>query len=285
MNKKHLFNTCILTGALLSAGSAVATEKNYALNFASKVGHGIVNATTGFLELPKNIVNVSREQNVLVGLTWGTTRGIMQSICRSAAGGMEIATAPFPTDHYVDPNLVWQRFDEDTSCLDFDRTIPTNYTGIGMSHPQAAPHLCEMEKALHNWLVVPNKSVDASGTGQEVQHAAAYFETASDIPYRTDQQAIEELGKYLAAYPAAAAEVIAYTDTVDTVEYNQDLSYRRAETVKRMLVAQGARPEQVRTKAMGQAGGPENYENQQNRVAMMSVIRPIANPDVCDKYK
>ncbi|MDZ4152218.1 exosortase system-associated protein, TIGR04073 family, partial [Methylicorpusculum sp.] len=72
------------------------------------------NIGTGFIEIPKNIVNISHEHNVFVGLTWGTLRGVGHAVSRTLIGGAEQLTSPIPTDDYISPPYVWERFSEDT---------------------------------------------------------------------------------------------------------------------------------------------------------------------------
>lgn len=136
----------------------------------------------------------------------------------------------------------------------------------------AAQHRLESEKELCKWLTEahsPNHHLS-----EVAEHVAAYFRTGSDIPYKSDDTAIDTLAKYLQTHPDATADITAYTDTVDSAAYNQDLADRRAATVQRMLIAQGAKPEQLRVRAMGEAGGPDSTPNQEHRVVKMSTVHP-----------
>jgi outer membrane protein OmpA-like peptidoglycan-associated protein len=136
----------------------------------------------------------------------------------------------------------------------------------------AADHRLESEKELCQWLTEvhgPNHHM-----AEATQHAAAYFKTGSAVPYRTDDRAISVLGKYLQMHPDASADVIAYTDTVGSTASNETLSENRAAHVSQMLVANGAKPEQLRVKAMGEAEGPDNTPNQQNRTVAISTVHP-----------
>jgi len=116
MNKKNLFAACVLAGALFSAGVVNADEQehDYLSCFTSKLSQGFFNTTTGFIELPKNIVNISHDQNIFVGLTWGLLRGTAHAVGRTVVGAAELITAPIPTKPYITPPYVWDRFSEDT---------------------------------------------------------------------------------------------------------------------------------------------------------------------------
>lgn len=137
---------------------------------------------------------------------------------------------------------------------------------------EAARHRLESERALCQWLTAvhsPNHHLS-----EVAQHAAAYFKTGSAIPYRTDHREISVLGKFLQTHPDASADVTAYTDTVGNAASNQNLAERRAATVSQLLVEQGARPEQLRVRSVGEAEGPDNTPNQEHRVVMMSTVHP-----------
>jgi outer membrane protein OmpA-like peptidoglycan-associated protein len=136
----------------------------------------------------------------------------------------------------------------------------------------AAKHRLASEKELCLWLTEvhgPNHhQVEAT------KHTAAYFKTGSAIPYKTEDRNIAMLGKYLEHHPDATADVIAYTDTVGSSASNQNLSERRAATVSEMLVAQGAKMEQLHVTALGEAQGPDNTPDQQHRTVAISTVHP-----------
>ena len=130
MNKK-LFTACVLSGVLLSVGTANADEEeqSYLAGFGSRVSQGFANTTTGFIELPKNVINISNESNIFVGATWGVLRGVFESVGRTTVGVAELITAPIPTDPYVTPPYVWNRFSEDSRY--FGQHLPGYWTTYG----------------------------------------------------------------------------------------------------------------------------------------------------------
>lgn len=129
MNKKTLFTACVLCSALLSTGSAYAGEHSYLSGVGSKLGQGFANIATGVIEIPKNVVNISHEQNVFVGMTWGLLRGVLQTVSRTAVGAAELITSPVPSSDFVTPPYVWDRFSEDSRY--FGRHIPGFWTTYG----------------------------------------------------------------------------------------------------------------------------------------------------------
>lgn len=104
---KKVLIICVAIVTLLSIATA-----SYAQDPAKKLGRGIANILTGWVEIPKNIYNTSIESNPLVGLTVGTAKGIGMSIVRTGAGVYELITFPFPLPEdympILEPEFVFQ---------------------------------------------------------------------------------------------------------------------------------------------------------------------------------
>lgn len=130
MNKKNLFTACVLASALLSGNAAYADEPehSYLKGLTSKLNQGFFNTTTGFIELPKNVINISQDQNIFVGFTWGILRGTAHAVSRTVVGVAELITAPIPTNEFISPPYVWNRFSEDT------RYFGLHYPGFWTSY-------------------------------------------------------------------------------------------------------------------------------------------------------
>lgn len=64
---------------------------------ATKLSRGVVNATTGWVEIPKQTIVGAQEAGV-PGLVQGLFQGVALGVARTVAGGYEIATfwAPVP---------------------------------------------------------------------------------------------------------------------------------------------------------------------------------------------
>lgn len=77
----------------------------YAQNPGRKLGRGLANVLTGWVELPKNIYDTSVEENMLSGLTMGLAKGIGMTIVRTGAGVFEAVTFPFPIPEDYQPVL------------------------------------------------------------------------------------------------------------------------------------------------------------------------------------
>ncbi|GAB4258963.1 MAG: hypothetical protein Kow0065_08840 [Methylomicrobium sp.] len=116
MNQNKMITAGILVGALTAASPSYADDHqpSYLAGFTEKVTQGFFNVTTGFIELPKNIINISSDSNILMGMSWGVVRGVAHSVSRTVIGAAELITSPIPTDDYITPPFVWERFSEDT---------------------------------------------------------------------------------------------------------------------------------------------------------------------------
>lgn len=131
MNKKSLLTACVLCSALLSTGAAYADkhEHSYLSGVGCKFSQGLANTATGFIEIPKNIINISNEQNAFVGLTWGVLRGVFEAVGRTTVGAVELITSPIPTKDFITPPYVWSRFSEDSRY--FGQHLPGYWTTYG----------------------------------------------------------------------------------------------------------------------------------------------------------
>ena len=67
----------------------------------------------------------------------------------------------------------------------------------------------------------------------------AYFDFNKDMPNEQSTAGINFLTKYLKENPSATADVIGYADEIGNSDYNKQLSQRRAENVKKILVDSG----------------------------------------------
>ena len=89
---------------VIIAVMGMATQA-YAQDPAKKLGRGLANILTGWVELPKNIYDTSVEENVLSGLTMGLAKGVGMTIVRTGAGVYETVTFPFPIPEDYQPVL------------------------------------------------------------------------------------------------------------------------------------------------------------------------------------
>lgn len=136
----------------------------------------------------------------------------------------------------------------------------------------AAHHRLESEKEMCQWLT----EVHAQNHHhvEAIHETVAYFKSGSAVPFKTKDDSISRVGRWLQSHPDATASVTASTDTVGKPAYNQALSEKRAHAVSQLLIQQGARPSQLTVKAVGEAQGPDNTPDQNHRVAIVITAHP-----------
>ena len=87
---------------------------------ASKMGRGLMEMITGFLEFPGNIYAETRDDGLASGLTIGFAKGIGMIPVRELVGVYEFVTAPIevPDDYesVLDPPVPWDYFEGSDSA-------------------------------------------------------------------------------------------------------------------------------------------------------------------------
>ena len=77
----------------------------YAQNPIKKLGRGVANIITGWVEIPKNVYETTQDENILMGLTVGLAKGLGMSVIRTGAGIYDTVTFPFPIPQDYEPLL------------------------------------------------------------------------------------------------------------------------------------------------------------------------------------
>lgn len=102
--------TLMLTIGLL-AQPAVAQEQSA----ARKAGRALAALSTGFLEIPGNMVKGTRDRSLGYGVTMGFVKGLGALIPRYLVGVYELLTCPFPVpkgfEPLVTPEFPWGYFE------------------------------------------------------------------------------------------------------------------------------------------------------------------------------
>jgi len=127
--RKDLAATAVLLALTFSSSSWAGGDESYGSRLVTKASHGLSNITGGFIEIPKNVTNISAESNIFVGSTWGLLRGVAHTVTRTVLGVAEFVTAPIPTDDFVTPGYMWERFSEDTRYFGYH--FPGYWTHFG----------------------------------------------------------------------------------------------------------------------------------------------------------
>ena len=106
--------------------------------------------------------------------------------------------------------------------------------------------------------------------------ALAYFEFDSSSISTEGQQAIDVIIAEAEANPSKTIRIVAHTDTVGPVDYNQSLSERRANAVIGTLIQAGISPERIVSEAVGKTqplvDTGDQVRSQANRVAVIDLL-------------
>jgi putative exosortase-associated protein (TIGR04073 family) len=104
-----------LACAALAASLLAVPATAQAQTAARKVGRGLAAMTTGFLEVPGNIVRVSRERGYGWGFTLGFVQGLGMIVVRELVGVYEFVTCPLPVpagfEPIIQPEFPWSYFE------------------------------------------------------------------------------------------------------------------------------------------------------------------------------
>lgn len=103
----------LLTAALSVASAGAQAEDTYLTRSSGKFGSGVLNAATGWTEIPKTMYTTSQEEGA-IGLPVGFFKGLFHTVGRTMIGVMDLATFYIPTKPMVTPGLIWENPTKET---------------------------------------------------------------------------------------------------------------------------------------------------------------------------
>lgn len=116
--RKSIVLAAALLVSSLTTQAADNEREKYPVNLEQKLGAGILNSVTGWVELVKSPVAVSKKEGLGLGLTLGVAKGLGNTIGRTACGLFDVLTFILPTKPLVEPHMIWQDFDTETTYND-----------------------------------------------------------------------------------------------------------------------------------------------------------------------
>ncbi len=95
----------VMAGILIAGFATVASADNC----FDKLGRGLMNTATGWLEYPNQIIEVSKEYNPFAGITYGQAKGVGYGIYRTGVGVFDTATFVIPPYDatYIEPSFIF----------------------------------------------------------------------------------------------------------------------------------------------------------------------------------
>lgn len=91
-----------------------AKPQSYGERVGEKALNSFANLTTGWLEMPKNIINTTNQSNIIYGFIGGLAKGMIHTAGRMGVGIAELVTLPIATDPIIYPLYIWDNFNVDT---------------------------------------------------------------------------------------------------------------------------------------------------------------------------
>lgn len=82
--------------AIMEGALSEALARQLAGDMGRKLGRGVVNTSTGWIEFPKAMYVMSQEWGPAFGVVFGSLHGLEASAVRTLAGVYEAATFPVP---------------------------------------------------------------------------------------------------------------------------------------------------------------------------------------------
>ena len=126
-------------------------QQQYERLVEKKAIDGATNIATGFLEVPKNMINMTNDEdsNFVYGVIGGGIKGIIDAVGRMTVGTLDLLTAPLPTKQVVYPKYVWDDFDKANTYDKVFRLDESYKTAKPVSQPVAIvkPRLPVIENA------------------------------------------------------------------------------------------------------------------------------------------
>lgn len=110
-----LFSPLALAENEQMTGQAQPVSKK-AVNNDNRCATGATNILGGWLEMPKNMVNVTNKSDfILYGLFGGIFKGAMDTVGRTGGGLLDLLACPFNVEPVIQPGYIWNDFQKDTS--------------------------------------------------------------------------------------------------------------------------------------------------------------------------
>ena len=233
---------------------------------ASKLGRGVAGVTLGILEIPGNIVQETRTNGVLSGMTVGFVVGVGKFVARELVGVYEIVTAPIPIPRDYAPVLAPE--------------YAWNYFGAepGVVYGFRADYLSDEATELEH---IPGISVERGAGALTIRFPEdPLFAVGSAELTSTGRARFQEVGRVLQNNPDSQIFLAGYTDSTGDPDFNQALSQKRAAAVRAALLREGVAPERIEYEGFGDANPVASNDTYQGRASNRRVEMQLRSSGV-----
>jgi putative exosortase-associated protein (TIGR04073 family) len=114
-NKLALFLAAVAITLFSMSVQAEDSGISYPARIAGKFGIGIINTTTGIIEIPKSMMVESAKEGIGMGMSLGFVNGMTNMLGRTIVGMVDVVSFPIPTKPMITPAVVFQDFDQETT--------------------------------------------------------------------------------------------------------------------------------------------------------------------------
>ena len=115
MLMKTMLKSLLILSVLFFFSPHVTMAHEYPTKIGEKLGNGVANIVTGFVEIPKTMIITSRSDGIAYGMTNGFFVGLVHAVGRTVSGAIDVATFMVPTTPLVEADYIWQDFDKETT--------------------------------------------------------------------------------------------------------------------------------------------------------------------------
>jgi putative exosortase-associated protein (TIGR04073 family) len=120
-----LLTTLFVTYTSVCLADEQFSQQSYGTKVGQKATRAFANLGTAWLEIPKNMINVTNQSNVFYGVVGGLFKGLVHTAGRLGVAVADLITIPLPTKPIAHPIYIWENFDIDTTYGDtfrYDQT-------------------------------------------------------------------------------------------------------------------------------------------------------------------
>ncbi len=249
-------------GALVAALVAPTASLAVEYTAARKLGRGVAGMTLGFLEVPGNMVALSRESGPATGIPLGFALGLGKLVARELIGVYEFLSAPFSAPAgfvpILEPEFPWDYFESSSAPA-------YSFTSSG-------------RRALEQ---IPGVVVSREASGLRIRLPSdLLFETGRSALSPSAKARLSKVASALREHPASRVSVQGFTDSTGGLTINMLLSEARAAAVRNYLMEQGIAPTRISSAGYGAQRPIASNDTSQGRQSNRRVELELRTPDV-----
>lgn len=233
----------VVFGGDVVTGFAYTNSNEPQENVARQVGPSEV-----VLKTMEGLVGFTNEPNQV---RLDVAKGLAAKMTLTGNGALAVAV---PTDNVSPLRMrVRERFASANPGTEFTTTATAGETAVAVKQGLVVVRTrtgCERVEA-GSQKAVQAVGAEAAATAHDIRFPVIHYEFKADTPFAESAPFVDCVGDLLGDYPDVRVRIEGHSDNIGTSEYNLALSRRRAEGVRRGLIANGVAPSRLEVKAYG----------------------------------